>query len=89
MDGEIIDAGARYFGFKTIRGSQNRVILDKGGVSSTIEMISALERGENVAVMVINRIIERIYDFLVKLLNNIQSDIINTKKSIETNIELL
>ena len=44
---------------------------------------------ENVDVMVINRIIERIYDFLVKLLNNIQSDIINTKKSIETNIELL
>lgn len=52
MDGEIIDAGAKYFGFKTIRGSQNRAILDKGGVSSTIEMMEALERGENVAVMV-------------------------------------
>lgn len=52
LDGEMIDAGAKFLGFKTIRGSQNRTILNKGGVGSTIEMIEAIKRGENVAVMV-------------------------------------
>lgn len=44
---------------------------------------------ENVDVCVINRIINRLYDFEVKILNNIQTNIINTKKSIDTRMYLL
>ncbi|MBR1907785.1 DUF374 domain-containing protein [bacterium] len=51
-DGDVIAYGAEYLGFKTIRGSANRAILNKGGVSSTIDMIKALENGENIAIMI-------------------------------------
>ncbi len=51
-DGDVIAYGAEYLGFKTIRGSANRAILNKGGVSSTMDMIKALENGENIAIMV-------------------------------------
>ena len=52
VDGDVIAYGAEYLGFKTIRGSANRAILNKGGVSSTMDMIKALENGENIAIMV-------------------------------------
>jgi len=52
VDGDVIAYGAEYLGFKTIRGSANRAILNKGAVSSTIDMINALENGENIAIMV-------------------------------------
>lgn len=51
-DGDVIAYGAEYLGFKTIRGSANRHILNKGGVSSTMDMVKALENGENIAIMV-------------------------------------
>lgn len=44
---------------------------------------------ENVDYMVINRIFEKIYNFQQMLLQNIQSEILNTKKSLTTPISLL
>ena len=52
VDGDVIAYGAEYLGFKTIRGSANRAILNKGAVGSTLDMIKALENGENIAIMV-------------------------------------
>ena len=52
VDGDVIAYGAEYLGFKTIRGSANRAFLNKGGVSSTMDMIKALENGDNIAIMV-------------------------------------
>lgn len=44
---------------------------------------------ENVDYMVVNRIFEKIYNFQYMLLQNIQSKILNTKKSLTTPISLL
>ena len=44
---------------------------------------------ENVDYMVVNRIFEKIYNFQHMLLQNIQSKILNTKKSLTTPISLL
>ena len=52
VDGDVIAYGAEYLGFKTIRGSANRAILNKGAVGSTLDMIKALENGESIAIMV-------------------------------------
>ncbi len=48
MDGEIITRVVQKMGFKTVRGSAGR----KGAVSSTMQMISRLQEGECVAIMV-------------------------------------
>ena len=48
-DGEIVaNAIERAFGFKTVRGSKQR----KGSVEATMQMIDALKKGENGAIMV-------------------------------------
>lgn len=48
-DGEIVaNAIERAFGFKTIRGSKGK----KGAVEATMQMIEALKKGENGAIMV-------------------------------------
>lgn len=47
MDGEIIARVVEKMGFKTVRGSAGK----KGAVSSTMQMISLLEKGECVGIM--------------------------------------
>ena len=48
-DGQVVgDAIERAFGFKTIRGSH----AHDGAVGATMQMLEALKRGENIAVMV-------------------------------------
>jgi len=47
-DGEIIADVVERWGFKTVRGSKGK----KGAVEASMQMISALKRGENCAMMV-------------------------------------
>lgn len=48
IDGEIISRVVQKMGFKVVRGSANR----KGAVGSTMQMITRLNDGESVAIMV-------------------------------------
>lgn len=48
IDGEIVAHVCENWGFKTCRGSSKR----KGAVSGTLKMISKLQEGENIAIMV-------------------------------------
>lgn len=51
LDGEITARVARHFGAKPIRASGGRApgrSVEKGGMAGFLEMLSALERGENV-----------------------------------------
>ncbi len=48
LDGQIIGEVCERWGFQTCRGSSNR----KGAVSGTLKMISKLEQGQNIAIMV-------------------------------------
>ena len=52
IDGEIIARVVERMGFKTVRGSQNKWWKDKGGKEATFELISRLNKGENIAVTV-------------------------------------
>ena len=57
MDGEIIARGVESLGFKTIRGSENRIVgtsivRDKGGVGAALQMQEVLNAGDSVAIMV-------------------------------------
>ena len=52
IDGEIIARVVERMGFKTVRGSQNKLWKDKGGKEATFELISRLNNGENIAVTV-------------------------------------
>ena len=47
-DGEMIDRAVRRMGFRTVRGSSGR----KGAIESTMQMISRLNDGESVAIMI-------------------------------------
>lgn len=47
-DGEIVSRICRNFGYQTCRGSSKR----KGSVSGTLQLISKLKNGENIAIMV-------------------------------------
>lgn len=48
IDGEIVSRACSKFGFKIVRGSSGK----KGAVESTMQMISRLKAGENVAIMI-------------------------------------
>lgn len=48
IDGEIVARTAEKWGFKVIRGSSGK----KGAIESTMQMISKLNNGESVAIMV-------------------------------------
>lgn len=48
IDGEIISDIARRLGYQTCRGSSGR----RGAVSGTLQLISKLKNGENIAIMV-------------------------------------
>lgn len=48
IDGEIVARACKKFGFKLVRGSSGK----KGAVESTMQMISGLKNGENVAIMI-------------------------------------
>ena len=52
IDGEIIARVVERMGFKTVRGSQNKWWKDKGGKEATFELISRLNKGENIAITV-------------------------------------
>ena len=52
INGEIIARVVKKMGFKTVRGSQNKWWKDKGGKDATFEIISRLNKGENIAVTV-------------------------------------
>lgn len=52
IDGEIIARVVERMGFKTVRGSQNKWWKDKGGKEATFELISRLNKSENIAVTV-------------------------------------
>jgi len=47
-DGEIIDRAVRRMGFRTARGSSER----KGAIEATMQLISRLNDGESVAIMI-------------------------------------
>ena len=51
-DGEIIARVTQRWGFSNIRGSQDKGTRKKGGVQATMGMIDALNKGQNVAIMV-------------------------------------
>ncbi len=51
-DGEIIARVAQRWGFSNIRGSQDKGTRKKGGVQATMGMIEALNKGQNIAIMV-------------------------------------
>ena len=57
MDGEIIARAVESLDFKTIRGSENKIIgtqtvRNKGGVSAALQMQEVLNQGDSVAIMV-------------------------------------
>jgi len=47
-DGDVVAAGVEMLGFKVIRGSKGK----KGAVEASLQMIEALKKGENCAMMV-------------------------------------
>ncbi|MBQ3311571.1 DUF374 domain-containing protein [bacterium] len=51
-DGEIIARVVKKLGYSTIRGSQDKKYLKKGGVRATMEMIEWINKNKNVAIMV-------------------------------------
>ena len=57
VDGEIVARGVEGLGFKTVRGSENKIVgtnlvRDKGGVQAALGMQDILNKGERVAIMV-------------------------------------